>query len=86
MTKPRTDTEIVDAIAVGLGTQDGWSGADTLEWIADVIGQVRPHPGNGEATSYLDGFVEATTRDPLASPFLRKFVSEDAEGDEDDEL
>ncbi|MCJ0875181.1 hypothetical protein [Streptomyces sp. AP-93] len=35
---PLTDTDVVDAIALGLGTSPDWPGADTLEWIADTIG------------------------------------------------
>lgn len=59
----QSDTEVVDKIAVGLGTQETWSGADALEWIANVIGDVRPHPGDS-ADHYVRTFRIATGRDP----------------------
>jgi hypothetical protein len=42
------DSDIVDRIAVGLGTKTSWGGGDELEWIANEVGAVRPHPGNDE--------------------------------------
>lgn len=57
-----TDTAIVDAIAAYLGTQESWSGADALDVIADLIGRVRPHPGQVHAEDYADEFAAATGR------------------------
>lgn len=74
-----TDTDVVDAIALGLGTQSEWSGADTLEWIADVIGKVREHPGSVEPVRYLAGWREKSGFDPLKSNFLAQYVREDSE-------
>ena len=46
------DQIVIDRIATLLGTSEEWSGADMLEFIADLIGDVRPHPGNCEAGEY----------------------------------
>ena len=40
------ERQVLDNIAVGLGSRESWSGADELEWIANEIGRVRPHPGD----------------------------------------
>lgn len=40
---PVTDTDVVDAIALGLGTRSEWS-SDELDWIGEIIAAVRPHP------------------------------------------
>ena len=40
-----TDTNIVNAIALMLGTHREWNGADFLEAIANLISLVREHPG-----------------------------------------
>jgi hypothetical protein len=56
------DRDIVDSIAALLGTAEKWRGADFLEVIADLIGQVRPHPGRGDANEYAERFERATGR------------------------
>ena len=48
-----TDTNIVNAIALMLGTHREWnSGADFLEDIANLIGSVRQHPGDRDPAAY----------------------------------
>jgi hypothetical protein len=61
MSTPMTDQRAVDVIACGLGTKSEWSSED-LEWIADVIASVRPHPGDTEPPRYYIDFAEATGR------------------------
>lgn len=55
------DQDTVDRIATLLGTAETWPGADFLEYIADLIGQVRPHPG-GDPNGYEENFERATGR------------------------
>lgn len=58
-----TDTDIIDNIAALLGAAEDWSpGSEFLEHIADLIGQVRPHPGEGTGTDYPTRFKQATGR------------------------
>jgi len=47
-----TDTNIVNAIALMLGTHREWSGADFLEEIANLISLVREHPGVQDPAAY----------------------------------
>ena len=47
-----TDTNIVNAIALMLGTHREWNGGDTLEDIANLIGLVREHPGDRDPAAY----------------------------------
>lgn len=85
-TGPVTDTDVVDAIALGLGTKPEWEGADELEWITDAIGAVRSHPGDRDPVEYREEYAEAYSFDPVDDRFLQGFVSEDTyAGDEDDE-
>lgn len=58
--KITTDQDAVDAIATLLGTTAEWP-VDMPEWIADIIGQVRPHPGDASQT-YAADFRAATGR------------------------
>lgn len=73
-----TDTDVVNAIALGLGTKSEWSGADDLEWIADVISQVREHPGDAEPAGYLKRFTEKYSFNPTSSALLGRYVADDA--------
>ncbi|MFJ6157317.1 hypothetical protein ACIQF8_03410 [Pseudarthrobacter sp. NPDC092184] len=73
---PVTDTDIVDAIALGLGTKPEWSGADELEWIANAIGSVRPHPGDRDPAEYHAEFTEQHGFDPVDDNFLIGYVSQ----------
>ena len=67
MSRP-TDTYVVDALATMLGTADEWrSAADYLEAIADLVGQVRPHPGASDGAVYAVCFRQATGRDVVAA-------------------
>lgn len=80
-----TDTDVVDAISLGLGTRPEWSGGDELEWIADAIGAVRPHPGDRDPVEYLDEFTEQHAFDPIDDDYLNGFVGEEAVEDDDEE-
>ncbi|MFI8091518.1 hypothetical protein ACIF9R_24890 [Streptomyces sp. NPDC086080] len=71
-----TDTDVVDAIALGLGTSPEWSGASTLEWIADTIGKVRQHPGDRDPREYREEFTEEHAFDPRDDSFLAQYVNE----------
>ncbi|MDN5758318.1 MAG: hypothetical protein L0H59_07265 [Tomitella sp.] len=44
-TIPDHDSQILDAIAIVMGTNAEWN-ADTLEHIANIVGTARPHPGD----------------------------------------
>lgn len=81
---PVTDTDVIDAIALGLGTKPEWSGADELEWIADTVGAVRPHPGDRDPVEYREEFIEHHSFDPINDNFLNGFVSEEAVEDRGD--
>lgn len=70
-----TDTEVVDRIALGLGTQSKW-GSDELEWIADLIGMVRPHPGDTDPARYLREWEQG--RGPVTGS-ARDYVSDELE-------
>lgn len=59
------DQQAIDIIATILGTSETWSGADFLELIANVIGEVRPHPG-GAFETYRADFLAATGREVVA--------------------
>ncbi|MCT9105286.1 hypothetical protein [Streptomyces mirabilis] len=74
---PLTDTDVVDAIALGLGTSPEWPGADTLNWIAEAIGKVRDEPGNAEPVEYLKRWSERYGFDPLSSKFLSVYIDEE---------
>lgn len=73
-----TEVDVVDAIALGLGTRPEWSGADELDWIADTIAAVRPHPGDRDPHEYREEFAEQHTFDPTNDNFLNSFISEQA--------
>lgn len=62
-TTTATDEQVVDRIAALLGTRESWSGADMLERIANLIGYVRPHPGDPNVLDYRAEFYAATGRD-----------------------
>lgn len=56
------DRDAIDAIATLLGTSSQWSSAaDYLEDIANIIGKVRPHPGDN-ADTYAQTFELETGR------------------------
>lgn len=75
------DSDMVDRIALGLGTQEHW-GSDELEWIANAIGRVRPHPGHDDPAEYVGDFWDATGTDPEHDPRLFEYLS----GEYQDEL
>lgn len=78
MTTNNRDVMAIDKIAIMLGTRAEWSGADMLESIANIIGTVRPHPGDS-ADTYLDDFAAVRGFDPATIGWLRGYIS-----DEDD--
>ncbi|MFJ2420204.1 hypothetical protein [Streptomyces brevispora] len=80
-----TDTDVVDAIALGLGTSPEWSGTDTLTRIADTIGKVRSHPGQRDPHEYVKKFTETRAFDPREDAFLTKYVSEEADKVDEEE-
>ncbi|GAB3944053.1 hypothetical protein GCM10029976_067570 [Kribbella albertanoniae] len=79
-----TDTDVVDAIALGLGTKPLWSGADELMWIAKAISEVRTEPGAVDPVGYYEDFTGRTGFDPLDDGFLSRYVG-DAADDHPDE-
>lgn len=81
---PITDTDVVDAIALGLGTKSEWS-SDELEWIPQLIDRRRPGIIGEEPADALKAFRELTSSDPLTCNFLIQYVSEDADEPEDDQ-
>ncbi|MDP9903160.1 hypothetical protein [Arthrobacter bambusae] len=70
-----TDTDVIDAIALGPGTKPKWSGADELVWIADTIGFVRPHPGDRGPRDYRKEFTERHDFDPVQDNFLTGYIN-----------
>ncbi|MFE7115000.1 hypothetical protein ACFU99_06185 [Streptomyces sp. NPDC057654] len=81
---PPTDTDVVDAIALGLGTSSEWPGTDTLKWIAEVIGTVRDEPGSRDPREYREAFAAERAFDPREDGFLAKYTNEETtEGNED---
>ena len=69
------DRTVVDAIALYLGTRSSWSGSDALDVIADLIGEVRPHPGD-TSRPYLDAFQASRAVDPRTEGFLAHFLEQ----------
>ena len=61
-----TDQGVIDAIATMLGTSESWSGADMLETIAELVGAVRPHPGNTRPEHFVELFAIVTGREAPA--------------------
>ncbi|SEE48246.1 hypothetical protein [Jiangella alba] len=63
---PTTDDQYaVDAIATLLGTSAEWN-SSMFEDISDIVGAVRPHPGDA-ADTYGDDFRKVTGREVLAA-------------------
>lgn len=83
---PLTDTDVVDAIALGLGASPEWPGTDTLKWIAEAIGKVRDEPGNAEPVEYLKRWSERYGFDPLSSKFLSAYVEEGVDEVDEEEI
>ncbi|MFD7669055.1 hypothetical protein [Streptomyces sp. NPDC059788] len=73
---PITDTDVVDAIALGLGTSPEWPGLETTYWIADAISKVRNHPGGRDPREYREEFAEERAFDPREDGFLAKYLNE----------
>lgn len=77
-----TDTDVVDAIALGLGTKRRWRGRDELTWIADAIAKVRPDPYDADPVDYYEDFSGQSEFDPLVDDFLSRYVGEEAADDD----
>ncbi|QXV57392.1 hypothetical protein [Amycolatopsis sp. TNS106] len=71
-----TDTDIVDALALGLGTRTEWS-SDDYEWIVNILSKVRPKPGYDPPLQYLDGYSRQYGFDPRTSEFLAQNLGEE---------
>lgn len=74
--KASADTLAIHKISLGLGTAPEWKGADTLEWIADVIGLVREHPGDKDPTEYLERFKAEYNIDAAKHPQLSLYIDD----------
>lgn len=72
-----TDTDVVDAIALGLHTQTDW-GNDDLEWIPSLLDSVRPGMGGQTPAEALATFRSTYGADPLQCNFLSGYVDEAA--------
>jgi hypothetical protein len=59
-----SDQDVLDEIAVRLGTSPEWNGGDLLSWIAEMIAlSGRPNPGVWARSRYPEQFRAATGRD-----------------------
>ena len=63
-----TDTNIVNAIALMLGTHREWNGADFLEDIANLISLVRQHPGDRDPAAYATRLLAERPSNKLLTP------------------
>ena len=73
-----TDADVVDAIALGLGTKSEWS-SDELEWIPSLIGRVRPHPGDpGSPAEYLARWKRTFGEDAVDDSFFAGYIDDEA--------
>lgn len=80
-----TDSDIVDAIALMLGTNPEWSSpSEFLDDIANLIGRVRKHPGGQDPQEYVEQHTIARGYDPLGDRLMVKFVSDEGRPDEND--
>ena len=78
------DAVALDKLAIGLGTASEWS-SDDFEWIATVIGEVRPNPGYGDHEEYLTKFRKSRGIDPRQRPDLANYIADDTgDGPSDD--
>lgn len=55
------DQAVVDRLALYLGTRESWNGGDVCEHAANLIGNVRPHPGDA-TPGYARSFTAETGR------------------------
>lgn len=79
-TGPVTDTDVVDAIQLGLATQSEWTGSECLEWIANLIGRVRSHPGASiSPKEALETWTKEFNFDPTDDGFLTMYVDDEAD-------
>ena len=74
---PVTDTDVVDAIALGLGTKSEWS-SDELEWIPQLISSVRNDIIGEDPPGALKAFRDQTGSDPLECNFLNGYIGGEA--------
>ena len=76
-----TDTEVIDQIT-GLLADPEWD-VEYLEWIADMVGQVRPHPGGYETRGEYREVWRAHNDRELPTGSYR-FEDEEEDEDEDE--
>ncbi|MFK0244569.1 hypothetical protein ACIQUM_07710 [Amycolatopsis azurea] len=72
-----TDTDVVDALALCLGTRTEW-GSDEFEWIVKALTKVRALPGEVPPGQYVENFLQRYDVDPRTSPFLAEYVCKEA--------
>lgn len=72
-----TDADVVDAIALGLGTRSPWRGGAELGWIAQAVAKVRSEPGATLPEQFLEDFTRTRGTDPREDPFLADYIAED---------
>lgn len=72
-----TDADVVDAIALGLGTRSPWRGGAELGWIAQTLAKVRSEPGAALPEQFLEDFTRTRGTDPREDPFLADYIAED---------
>lgn len=75
------DSDAITKIALGLGTSPEWSGADDLDWIAGVVGTVRPHPGDADPIQYIGTVADLIGENPRRR--FGDYISEIVDEDED---
>lgn len=75
------DGDIVDAIALRLGTRSDWNGADQLMHVDELIGQVRQQPGGADPALYLAQWTRAYG-DPRDSTLLSKQIGAESHGED----
>ena len=63
--------EVLNRIAIGLGSQEEW-GSDELEWIAEAIGTVLPHPGDQASPEGYTARAQEVYRQAVAQNESRK--------------
>lgn len=81
-----TDSDVVDAIALLLGTNPEWSSpSEFLDDIANLIGRVRQHPGDQDPQEYVEQHLIARGYDPLEDRLMVDYVSDDGRPDDDED-
>lgn len=81
---PVTDTDVVDALTLGLGTKSEWN-SDDFDWIASLLERVRsPLIGKTPREAY-NGFKRIYRHDPLNDPLLCLYLGDEIDDTGDGE-